>query len=288
MSLESWKAFFEIGGVALLAATFVFGAGAFFVNSRINVIASKELADFKLKFEGEQQKTAQAQKEAAEAKALAGGLERDVAKAKEGVAEANERTANAQIELQREEQKTSAAIFNEEQAEHDLWSVSISNQSSTKKNELATRQLGDMVFERERHFDGAAFVSVLKDKPKAHVEILYKREDAEAWELASQIVHFLGEGDRQLKGAGWEVSGPIALPIESADGPPAEVMFGAGSGLGVISQYQLHPGNTDTPLDALVTALEASLSRLSRAGFMTTTIPDMPPNLIRIVVGQMH
>jgi hypothetical protein len=263
MSLEFWKAFFEIGGVVLLAATFVFGAGALIVNNRINVVASKELADFKLKFEGEQQKTAHAQKEAAEAKALAGGFERDIARAKRGLAEAKVRAAEANIELQKEEQKTSVAL-------------------------LSAKQLGDVVFERARHFDEAAFVNALKDKPKARVEVLYKRDDAEAWELAGQIVRALGEGEPPLKGAGWQVSGPIALPIEGATDPPAEVMFGAGYGLGVTSQYKFHPGNSDTSLDALVAALSASLSHLSGAGLMTSTIPDMPPNLIRIVVGQMR
>lgn len=98
MSLEAWKAFFEIGGVVLLAATFIFGAGALIVNNRINLVASKELNDFKLRFEGEQQKTAHAQQEAAEAKALAGGFERDIAVANEKSGEANERAAGLEIE----------------------------------------------------------------------------------------------------------------------------------------------------------------------------------------------
>jgi hypothetical protein len=33
MSLEGWKALFEIGGVVLLLLTFAFGAGALFVNN---------------------------------------------------------------------------------------------------------------------------------------------------------------------------------------------------------------------------------------------------------------
>jgi hypothetical protein len=57
-----------------------------------------ELADFKIKFEGEQQKTARAQQEAAEAKALAGGFERDIALANEKSGEANERAAYLEIE----------------------------------------------------------------------------------------------------------------------------------------------------------------------------------------------
>jgi hypothetical protein len=98
MSLEAWKAFFEIGGIALLAATFIFGAGAYLVNDRLNKIQSQELASFRLRFEEEQQKTAHAQQEAAEAKALAGGFERDIAVANQKSGEANERAASLEIE----------------------------------------------------------------------------------------------------------------------------------------------------------------------------------------------
>jgi hypothetical protein len=96
MSLEAWKSFFEIGGVVLLAATFIFGAGALIVNNRLNEINSKELEAFKLRFEGEQQKTALAQREAAEAKQLAGGFERDIATANQRAAEANDRATKTE------------------------------------------------------------------------------------------------------------------------------------------------------------------------------------------------
>jgi hypothetical protein len=43
MPLEVWKSVFEIGGVMLLALTFIFGAGALIVNNRLNAIQSKEL-----------------------------------------------------------------------------------------------------------------------------------------------------------------------------------------------------------------------------------------------------
>ena len=67
MTLEWWKLFFEIGSVALLALTFIFGAGAWLVNIRLSAAQTKELDDFKLKFEEEQGKTAAAQEKAAKA-----------------------------------------------------------------------------------------------------------------------------------------------------------------------------------------------------------------------------
>lgn len=91
MPLEVWKSFFEIGGVVLLALTFLFGAGALIANSRLNVIQARELDDFKLRFEGEQQRTALAQKEAAEAKQMVGGFERDIATANAHAADARQK-----------------------------------------------------------------------------------------------------------------------------------------------------------------------------------------------------
>jgi hypothetical protein len=98
MSLDAWRVFFEIGGIVLLAATFIFGACAFLVNSRMNTIESRALAAFRLNFEGEQQKTARAQQEAAEAKALAAGFEREIALANQKSGEANERAAKLEVE----------------------------------------------------------------------------------------------------------------------------------------------------------------------------------------------
>jgi hypothetical protein len=46
ISLEAWKSFFEWGGVGLLALTFVFGAGALIVNSRIAAIQNEKIRQF--------------------------------------------------------------------------------------------------------------------------------------------------------------------------------------------------------------------------------------------------
>ena len=49
MSLESWKSFFEIGGLILLFLTFVFGAGALITASRLTAIQAKELSELRLR-----------------------------------------------------------------------------------------------------------------------------------------------------------------------------------------------------------------------------------------------
>ena len=99
MSLEGWKAFFEIGGVVLLLLTFAFGAGALIVNNRLNAIQTRELGDFRIRFEEEQQKTALAQKEAAEAKQIAGGFETDISNANQRAAEANAKAEGFRLDI---------------------------------------------------------------------------------------------------------------------------------------------------------------------------------------------
>jgi hypothetical protein len=120
-----------------LAATFVFGAGALIVNNRISAIKSGELADFQLRFEGEQQKTAHAQQEAAEAKALAGGFERDIATANRGAAEANERATKAQASLALAEQHSAEANA---KAEGFRLDIAQANARAASANETAERE----------------------------------------------------------------------------------------------------------------------------------------------------
>jgi hypothetical protein len=109
MSLEGLKAFFEIGGVVLLLLTFAFGAGALIVNNRLNAIQAKELEDFRIKFEGEQQKTALAQKEAAEAKQIAGGFEISISAANRQAAEANAKAEGFRLGIANANQRAADA-----------------------------------------------------------------------------------------------------------------------------------------------------------------------------------
>ena len=78
MSLEGWKAFFEIGGVILLFLTFVFGAGALLTSTRINTQQAERLRNFdsaltdaKFELSEQQERTADAERDAAEAKKAA-------------------------------------------------------------------------------------------------------------------------------------------------------------------------------------------------------------------------
>jgi hypothetical protein len=74
MPLEWWKNLFEIGGVALLFLTFVFGAGALFTSTKINArqaeqirLFNKQMTDAQTDLARQQEATANAQEQAAEA-----------------------------------------------------------------------------------------------------------------------------------------------------------------------------------------------------------------------------
>jgi len=80
MSLETWKLFFEIGGVLLLFLTFVFGAGALFTSTQINERQAqqlrtfeKELTDAKTELKRQEVRAAVAEKETAELQAEVAG-----------------------------------------------------------------------------------------------------------------------------------------------------------------------------------------------------------------------
>lgn len=172
MPLEGWKAFFEIGGVVLLLLTFAFGAGALIVNNRLNAIQAKELGDFKIKFEGEQQKTALAQKEAAEAKEIAGGFERDISIANQRASDA--KAAQQRVEIEMAKQQERAAI-----AERALLQLSES--------------LKDRAISPAQH---KILVEALRGAPSGAVDIWWTASDTDSFGLAKQMVEIFKE-------AGW-------------------------------------------------------------------------------------
>jgi hypothetical protein len=70
MSLDAWKSFFDIGGVLLLALTFLFGAGALITSRKINDLQSaklrefdKDLTDAKTELGKQQERAAKAEKQ---------------------------------------------------------------------------------------------------------------------------------------------------------------------------------------------------------------------------------
>jgi uncharacterized membrane-anchored protein YhcB (DUF1043 family) len=103
MSLESWKSFFEIGGVLLLFLTFVFGAGVVITSTRINARQAVQLRNFDKQLTDAKSELGKQQERTAQADARVAGLETDSANAKSEMAKQQTRAANAEralLELQ--------------------------------------------------------------------------------------------------------------------------------------------------------------------------------------------
>jgi hypothetical protein len=143
-----------------------------------------------------------------------------------------------------------------------------------------------------RKIDLAGFVKLLDGAPKAPVEIVFVRDDAECFQLAMQIRD-------ALKAAKWEVTEPTA--IIRADEPRMSgypSAMGAGGqpkGVTIVQratsqqdflrenmlQSMLNPDLADTPARALSRALSASLGGVAGGmSFDTGTV-----GVLRVVVG---
>src|ERR1035438_1891708 len=96
MSLDGWKAFFEIGGITLLFLTFVFGAGALLVGKRINVLQDK-LIQAK-----DEQIRLNLAASSGRISAVKAQSERDKRESDEKIANLNAETAKANEEAERE------------------------------------------------------------------------------------------------------------------------------------------------------------------------------------------
>lgn len=99
MSLEGWKAFFEIGGVILLFLSFVCGAGALYFSNRINAVQDAQLRQFDKDMTEAKTALGKQQERTAAADARVAGLEHDAADAKTEMAKQQERAAIAEKSL---------------------------------------------------------------------------------------------------------------------------------------------------------------------------------------------
>jgi hypothetical protein len=110
------------------------------------------------------------------------------------------------------------------------------------------------------------FLKIMRGGPKAKASVWYPPEDVEAYTLADQIVRWLGRGQGNVVGAGWQIVAFEPIP-KNARGPglaylPSAVRFGFG--VAVISSprsnRQLLPVGLNTPLEVLTEALEKGIS----------------------------
>jgi hypothetical protein len=136
-----------------------------------------------------------------------------------------------------------------------------------------------------RRFDEYAFREILESRAKGRAEIVYKKDDDEAYVFAFQIWH-------SLAASNWSAE----MPVEAKDNPESSVPFSLREGgmvgtnqpslfvlVGSNDELAAKPYDRDTPVDALMKAFNA-------VGFPPMiSIPHEgirpPAGTIRIVVG---
>jgi hypothetical protein len=153
----------------------------------------------------------------------------------------------------------------------------------TKEAELKLEQLRKHV--AARHINTASFIEFLNGKPKQPVEIMFVKDDGEAFGLAIEIRGALTQ-------AKWEVREPIPIPPTAparlANLPSTMGAGGQPSGVSVVARAvsqddfkMIDPGN-DSAFRALSDALGDSLGHIAGA-INSDASPEY--GTLRVVVG---
>jgi hypothetical protein len=160
---------------------------------------------------------------------------------------------------------------------NELKIAELNNETARLRKQIAPRQ-----------FDGDAFRKSLEGKPKAPVEIMFPREDSEAFRLATEFGNV-------LKMAGWQTSEPTPIPpgdIPRLSKQPSIASVGADTGVTVViradsqSDFQsIRDFQAPTALSALVDAITQNLGSARAAGAGPDVFNVPPPGVLRIVVG---
>lgn len=176
---------------------------------------------------------------------------------------------------------------------HTEWRTSVLELRTAESNERA--KASELKLEElrrkvaPRHINFAQFKADLESKPKSPVEIMFTRDDGEAFNLSFEIMVMLHE-------AGWEVERPLSIP--TTDDPKLKgytsTMAVGGQATGVsivahaISEEEFsrlgNPGS-DTSFNALKNALEGSLGRTGQVSTSVHSNLALDPGKLRIVVG---
>jgi len=118
-------------------------------------------------------------------------------------------------------------------------------------------------------------LDLLAKGPKGELEIIYERDDPEAFHFAQDLYSL-------LRATGWEANRPTPIPAESADSRPSSIVAGAtNSDLTIVAGVLEDCGTRiDTPYCALVAGLQGF-----GLGLHMTRRDELPPNSFRIVIG---
>ena len=140
-----------------------------------------------------------------------------------------------------------------------------------------------------RQIDSAIFLQALEAKPKTPVEIMFPKEDGEAFMLAIQFRDL-------LRVAKWEAAEPVPVPatdIPRLANQPSHMAVGAqATGVAVVVRAdtqdefnQVSDFQATTPMNALRAAITNTLGGVAGYAGGADIFPAPPRGTVRIVVG---
>jgi hypothetical protein len=154
--------------------------------------------------------------------------------------------------------------------------------NDTVQAKLALKQLEAKT--GQRFLNPQKFKEALEGKPKGTVELLFKRDDSEAYMFAVQIWKNLDE-------AGWNVNKPIPIPSGGGDpyfskDVPLDIRYGVAGSLGWTIKANRLPGAYTE--NSAIAALRNALTRgVEISGTWTMEgDPTLPDGHFIVVVGQ--
>lgn len=139
----------------------------------------------------------------------------------------------------------------------------------------------------KRHIDAAQFCKFIEGRAKAPTEIMFLREDWDAFQLAIQFRDV-------LRSCGWEVSGPTAVPPGDIllNAPSVASVGGQDAGVTVVVRVdtqeemaQVQKSVADTPSHTLGEAIGAQLGTAGITAVGPAALHAPAPGTLRIVVG---
>ncbi|MGJ5036617.1 hypothetical protein ACQR13_21125 [Bradyrhizobium sp. HKCCYLRH3059] len=172
-------------------------------------------------------------------------------------------------------------LANEKETRRAIADSDIAKEGTARANERIAELNNETAKLRQqlepRKLDGETFVRLLRDGPKAKVELLYVKEDPDSYQLSLQIFWYLMH-------AGWdcEVEKPIppaAINSPYQDKPATWSVVARETGISLVvhEDNDLKPG---TPYDALLKAFHATPGRAE-----TGIDSRVPAGTIRVVVA---
>jgi multidrug efflux pump subunit AcrA (membrane-fusion protein) len=225
---------------------------------------------------------AEANERAALANERAGVLESGNLRLRTDLEHAITESRSKQAELQVEQRKTAEA--QQEAAKAQL-------EYSRYVDEVAKQQ-------KPRGVDRDKFVEALRDKPKRPIGLLYNPNDSEAFWFAQMLFTWLGKGNPDRPGAGWQVTSPKPIPPGAGyqdsnfpDAPPGMRFGGVFTTFGITFRVR-NPEtaatvDVKTSIGALIHALAASITPSTTPGssFVVETDSMVQGDDIWVVVG---